>query len=268
MTAEHCAEKRLLNDKDIDVWLVFYGAFDDPALLSRMGELLSQEERAQQARFFFADDRKRYLATRAMVRWVLSRYADVEPADWAFSANAYGRPQLANGHPSAAGLSFNISHTGGLIALAVGRTRELGVDVENCVARAVAPGVADHFFSAAEAAELAGVAPARRQDRFFEYWTFKESYIKARGMGLSLPLDGFSFRFPSDDAVRLAIEAGLGDAASRWSFWQYRPSPDYLLALCAEKRDATQVSLFELVPTVGYRAFDTALLKTSEPGRR
>jgi len=257
--------KLLLDKENIDIWLAFYGEMAE-APLTNMHELLTEPERRQQTRFYFADDRKRYLVTRALVRTVLSRYAAVAPSDWTFSPNAYGRPAIANHCQDAAGLSFNISHTRGLIALAVGRHRELGVDVENLVARDVSIDIADHFFSPVEVAELAGVPRERSQDRFFEYWTFKESYIKARGMGLSLPLDKFSFLFPHERAVRIAIDAELGDDEARWSFWQYRPSAEYLLALCAErlKEKATVVTMRKVIPTVGDEAFETALLKTSE----
>lgn len=224
---------------DIDIWLIYYNEMIDDCDLPRLRSLLSDEEAARESRFHFADDRKRYLVTRAMVRMLLSRYAPVAPMDWAFETNAYGRPVIASAIRRAEhetrDLFFNVSHTRGLIAIAVTRGRELGVDVENIATRTVSLDVARHFFSATEVEELARVAPGRQQDRFFEYWTFKESYIKARGMGLSLPLNGFSFEFPRRDAVRIRIDPTLDDSDERWTFWQYRPSGDYLMALCAER---------------------------------
>jgi 4'-phosphopantetheinyl transferase len=252
--------------QNIDVWLAFYPDIADPGLLAHLRGLLSEAERRQETRFHFADDRKRYLVTRAMVRTVLSRYAPIAPADWEFATNPYGRPEIANRDNQVLGLCFNISHTRGLIALGVTRHRALGVDVENLLTRPVSIGIADRFFSPTEVAELASVPHERRQDRFFEYWTFKESYIKARGMGLSLPLDRFSFHFPHEGAVRLAIDPELGDDASRWSFWQFRPTPEYLLALCAERLDgaAPLLTVRKLIPTVADQALDAALLKTSD----
>lgn len=240
------------NRQDIDVWLTYYDEIVDDRQLARLRLLLSDEEVAQERRFYFADDRKRYLVTRAMLRMLLSRYAPIAPEHWAFTKNAYGRPVIADAivdaEAQARGLCFNLSHTRGLIALAVTRGRELGVDVENVAARAVSLDVAEHFFSASEVAELACVPPERRQDRFFEYWTFKESYIKARGMGLSLPLDRFSFRFPDHNAVSISIDPDLEDQADRWSFWQYRPTPDYLMAICAERG-------VDAAPTISMRKF-------------
>lgn len=236
----------------IDLWLTYYDEASSPALQERMRLLLSDAERAQQARFHFADDRLRYLVTRAMVRTVLSRYAAVAPAAWTFATNAYGRPELAARH-AGYGLHFNISHTRGLIALAISANRDLGVDVEHLTARAGAAGIASQFFSPHEVAALGALPEAHRQERFFEYWTFKESYIKARGMGLSLPLDRFSFELSDPQAVRIAFDDGFGDSdPQRWCFWQARPTPDYLLALCARRSQAMApaVTVRKVLPLV------------------
>jgi 4'-phosphopantetheinyl transferase len=252
----------------IDIWLAFYDDIEDLHQLSAMRALLSAKERAQESKFYFPDDRKRYLVTRALVRTVLSRYADVAPAVWTFSANQYGRPAIAASHRQACGLGFNVSHTRGLIALGVTRECTLGIDVENLIARQGAPHVADRFFSPIEVEMLARVPAHLRHDRFFEYWTFKEAYIKARGMGLSLPLDRFSFHFPGEREVNLSIEPELGDDPHRWTFWQYRPTPDYLLALCAERLHgvAPAITIRKIVPTErDYILLDTPLLKTSAP---
>lgn len=239
---------------DIDIWLTDYNEIVDHRQFARLRTLLSEDEVARERRFYFDEDRKRYVVTRAMVRMVLSRYAQTAPDGWRFSKNAYGRPAIADAildtDTRARGLSFNLSHTRGLIALAVTRGRELGVDVENIATRAVSLDVAEHFFSRTEVKDLACVAPDRQQDRFFEYWTLKESYIKARGIGLSLPLDGFSFEFPQHNAVNISIEPELQDRADRWNFWQYRPTPDHLMAICAERHagDAPAILMRKFTP--------------------
>jgi 4'-phosphopantetheinyl transferase len=254
------------NERNIDIWLAFYHEMDDQALRSELRRLLTDEERRREVRFYFPDDQKRYLITRAMVRTILSRYLPLPAVDWRFDANEYGRPRIAN-PGDWGGLSFNISHTKGLIALAITGGRELGVDVENVADREVSIDIADRFFAPPEVEELYRVPAELQQDRFFEYWTFKESYIKARGMGLSIPLDQFNFYYPHERAVRIAIEPKLGDDANRWSFWQFRPTPKYLLALCAERRaDAPTVTVRKMVPTVTDELLEAQWLKTSDHG--
>src|SRR3989440_6927232 len=119
-----------LTPGEIHIWLTFYDEVSDERLHSAYRELLSDAEKKQEPRFYFARDRRRYLVTRALVRTVLSRYVSIHPREWIFSTNAYGRPEIVNAQVRDGSLSFNISHTHSLIVLGVTRNRALGVDVE------------------------------------------------------------------------------------------------------------------------------------------
>jgi 4'-phosphopantetheinyl transferase len=255
-----------LGADDVHLWLVDYAAIDDPALHATYRGLLTPDELAQEPKFFFARDRLRYLVTRALVRSVLSRYLPVDPRDWVFSTNAYGCPHASNAEAVSTGVSFNLSHTHSLIALAVSRGRAVGVDVENHGAREVPISVADRYFSPREVADLLAAPTTERQYRFFEYWTFKESYIKARGMGLSLPLDGFGFRYPDPARVEIEIAPELEDPPQRWHFRQFRPAPEYLLALCVERvgQRPPTLTIRHTVPLVEERALALEVLRASE----
>ena len=241
---------------DIDVWLTDYTAVTDPTVLARFELLMNSTERAQQQRFRFADDRLRYLVTRALLRTVLSTYAPVAPADWEFTLNEYGRPGISARH-GLSNLSFNISHTKGLIALAVSRRFEVGIDVENTALRPAPLEVAGQTFAPTEVADLDSMAPDLQHERFFTYWTLKESYVKARGMGLSLPLDRFSFSFPLPRRIHLGIAPELEDDAAHWRFWLGRPTPDHLLALCVGQVETSTetsppcVAVHSMVPGAG-----------------
>jgi len=140
------------------------------------------------------------------------------------------------------------------------------VDVENFSAREAPIDVADRFFAPREVEALAAVPPQRQQYRFFEYWTFKEAYIKARGMGLSLPLDKFSFHYPDDHAVELAIHPELADDPARWQFWQFRPTSEYLVAICAERVGAQSPSLIvrQAIPMLSEKTFAPEFLRVSD----
>ncbi len=123
---------------------------------------------------------------------MLSRYADVAPRDWPFRIDEHGRPELAARPAGTPDLRFNVSHTNGLVACAVTVGREVGVDVEH-TGRRLVHDVAERFFSPREVADLRACPAADQPVVFFDYWTLKESYIKARGLGLALPLRQFSF---------------------------------------------------------------------------
>jgi 4'-phosphopantetheinyl transferase len=251
---------------EIHLWLAFYDEITEERLHSAYRELLNAAEKEQELRFHFPSDRRRYLITRALVRTVLSRYVSIHPREWIFSTNAYGRPDIVNAQARDACLVFNISHTHSLIVLGVTKRRALGVDVENFRAREASIDIADRYFAPQEVAVLAAAPPQQQQYRFFEYWTFKEAYIKARGMGLSLPLEKFSFYYPDDHAVEIAIQPELADDSARWQFWQFRPTSEYLVAICAERVGAQCPTLIvrQAIPMLSEKQIDLEFLRVSE----
>jgi 4'-phosphopantetheinyl transferase len=250
--------------RPIHLWCTFYADLEDPGLLREYRSLLSEAELQQEVRFHFARDRRRYLVTRALVRTVLSRYADIAPREWTFGVNNYGRPLIANAAPAARQISFNVSHTDSLIVLAVAQGHEVGVDVENTRTRAACIDIADRFFAPAEVSALHALPKPRQQQRFFEYWTLKESYIKARSMGLSIPLDHFSFDL-LEAGIDISIHPEQGDLPARWRFWQMSLGPGYLGALCAE-RVSPEVPLLVVrntIPLISDEALPYTLLRAS-----
>jgi 4'-phosphopantetheinyl transferase len=190
--------------------------------------MLTEEERQRLDRLRFQRDRIVFLATRVLVRRVLSRYEPVAPQAWRFVADANGRPEVADGP---AWIRFNLSNTAGLVVCAVSSAAAVGVDVER-VARTAPLELIDEVFAASEAAALRALEPGAQGRRFFEVWTLKESYIKARGLGLAIPLHRFAFTLEHGHAPRITIDAELGDAAEGWQFTQLCPTPTHLVAVC------------------------------------
>ncbi len=228
-------------------WLYFArtdALADDPTALT----LLDPEERARHDRFMFAHSQREFRAAHALVRVILSKHRpDVAPRAWRFARNAHGRPSIHEDHRPD-GWSFNLSHTDGMICVLIARGRELGVDVEDAGRARATVTVADRFFSPAEVAALHALEEPSRVPRFFAYWTLKESYIKARGMGLALPLDGFSFAIePGEDdrekgwigdRVTLACEPAVDDDGARWSFARVRLSARHVGAIALARHGA------------------------------
>ena len=242
----------------VRLWLAFVDDVRDATLVARCHALMSDAERAQQRRFVFERDRHRYLVTRALVRSVLARCVARAPAELAFVANDYGKPALAGA--SHGDLAFNVSHAGNLVALAVSRGGTLGVDVEHAAQPLSYDELADHHFSREEADALRALPPERRRQRFFAYWTLKESYIKARGMGLSLPLDRFGFRLDDAGAATLWTQPDVDDAPQRWQFAQFAVG-DSLLAVCADSAAPLVVDAVRCVPLAGEAPMVLAALR-------
>lgn len=227
-----------LDATQLHLWFAFPEQEYSEELLSRYWKLASDDERQRNARFHFARDRKRHLITRAMTRVVLSRYAAIAPTDWTFGTNRFGRPQISNPDASAAGLSFNVAHSSTVIVIGITKQRALGVDTENLSIEPDQIEIADRFFAAEESSHLRALAHDKRAERFLEYWTFKEAYVKARGAGLSIPINQVRFKFATDQRVEATIDRAANEEGSDWRFWQVRPTRDDIVAICAEATGA------------------------------
>jgi len=249
----------------VHVWLAYPSEIKEPMLLQRYHRLLNPEESAQQKRFHFERHRHAYLITRALVRTTLSRYAGVAPAEWVFEKNQYGRPHISACHAGLPPIHFNLSHTDGLIVCAVVLGREIGIDVEDITRGGELVKIADRFFSPSEVAELHTVPEATQESRFFDYWTLKESYIKARGMGLSIPLGDFSFHIGDDRRIGISIAPNQQDPPERWLFRHWSLDPNFKLALTVERKDAPidVVALRKVVPQLHEAPVSANLLRTN-----
>jgi len=223
-----------LANGEVHAWYVSIDALDGDKV-ERCEVVLSADERARRDRFVFGKDRDLYQVAHALVRTTLSRYADVDPTLWRFATNRYGRPDiiLPDATPS---LRFNLSHTPGMAICAVALDREVGVDVEDLQRRKVNLSIAHHYFSSREVADLMSLPEHRQQDAFFDYWTLKESYIKARGMGLSIPLDQFSFHLATDRPIEISFAPPLNDDPSSWQFAQCHHGNRHKMALAIRRR--------------------------------
>jgi 4'-phosphopantetheinyl transferase len=203
--------------------------------------ILSHDEIRRAGSFRFERDRRLFTFARALVRRTLSRYVNVPPSSWRFGSSPLGRPFIL--FPTEARtLRFSASHTDGLVMCAVAAGRDVGADVERVLDCAPLE-IADRFFASREAEAIRASNGAEQTLSFFSYWTLKESYIKARGLGLSLPMNKFSFRLSPGASPSLHIDPGLGDQAAGWHFLSLRPTQSHCAALCIRNLEKSNVCI-------------------------
>jgi len=234
---------------EIHVWYCPCDGDDAPRHLSDAQYVLSADEQHRRDRFHRTSDGDRFALAHVLLRLTLSRHADIDPADWRFETNDFDKPEIA---PTIAAppLRFNLTHTTGLIAVAVTLARDIGIDAESTKPpRAVDPlTLAERFFSIEEIAYIHGHAGAEQKAAFFKLWTLKESYIKARGQGLSIPLDSFSM--PLDPATSRGIDCtGMPDQNHNWRFWQEWPTEDHAVALATPEPQDQTISVYRFDAT-------------------
>lgn len=157
---------------------------------------LSIEERVLHDAFYFSADRLRHLLTRFFLRRVMAAYLNQDAGRLEFSQNTYGRPALS-GHQNYIALDFNVAHNEDYIVCAVSRNGRVGVDIEN-YRKPCNLALAEDFFAHQELAQLLARNDTQRDKHFCELWTLKESFIKAVGKGMAIPLDAFYFQFDED----------------------------------------------------------------------
>jgi len=219
---------------EIRVWLMEVDA-PPPALLAEWRQCLDTDERARADRFHFERDRIIYTAAHWLLRSALAEAGGRPAAAWRFATGPHGKPRIdpALGQDT---LSFNLSHTKGLVACAITLETELGIDVELMDPRRSELDIAEHYFSAAEVELLRAMPAARKTHTFFRLWTLKEALIKTTGEGLERALDSFSFAF---DPVTVVFHPHDANETSHWTFWELEPSAHHAMAL-AIRQDAPQ----------------------------
>ena len=188
--------------------------------------LLSLKETARANSFKFAKDRRVYILARGLLRILSGRYLNKIPKNIKFDYGEYGKPNYNFQTP----IKFNISHSGNIIVMAFARNCEIGVDIEKIKDDFDVIDIAQHFFSPDEIQTLEALPEKERVHGFYRCWTRKESFIKAKGSGLSFPLTSFSVSLDADRAELLRTD---WDAAEKeeWRLFSFEPAYGYLGAL-------------------------------------
>lgn len=207
-----------LGPGDVAVGLADPATVDHPDHLT----LLSADEQARHARYHFERDRQLYRVAHAMLRVMLGQHLGWPPSALGFEEGEHGRPRLS----TPAELDFNLSHTRGLVAVALAPGAEVGIDVEEVRASRVTANLKQTVFAPEELESLAPMARDQEVTAFFKLWTLKEAYLKVRGFGMGvLPLDAFAF-----DVERACLVRAPDDPA-RWTFETARPTDEHHLAV-------------------------------------
>ncbi len=222
-------------------------------LFERYKTLLSSDEVKKTKRYKFEEDRHSALTTRAFVRDLLSHYAHVAPQDWRFEKGDKDKPEIINA-PLA--LRFNLSHTKDLIICAVMLEDDIGCDVENTTRNNDVLKIADRYFSASETKALFSLPLAQQRSRFFDYWTLKEAYIKAWGLGLAIPLKDFSFSISNKknstlcfcehiENITISFAQHRKDTPEVWRHWLLYPNDKHRIALSVRANKNNQKSEYK-----------------------
>jgi 4'-phosphopantetheinyl transferase len=202
-----------------------------PEELARLATTLSEQELDRSRGFRFERDRARFIAGRGQLRMLLGGYLDARASEIALVEGPNGKPRLAGG---TALLRFNLAHSDDVVVFAVAWNREVGVDVERIRFDFLVDQVARQHFSPRERRDLVSLPEGERLRAAFDCWTRKEAYLKASGVGLTVPLDGFDVTVRPGEPVRLFRHDAESAENGHWSLHAFDAGPGYAAAVAVE----------------------------------
>jgi 4'-phosphopantetheinyl transferase len=234
-------ETLLLGTDDVHVWRASLNS--SAVSIEKSSQILSTDEMARADRFYFDLDRNHFIVARAWLRIIIGSYLKVDPAELKFDYSIYGKPALAKPFIETTGLDFNLAHSGELALYGITLRRKIGVDLEQIRPDFVFDGIARRCFTTDERAQISSLSNAARPRAFFEYWTRKEAFVKAKGVGVSFALNQFEVTVRSNEAALLLTQWDPAEV-DRWSLHAVDVHPDYAAALVLEGSDL-QLSRWE-----------------------
>ncbi|MBW4433528.1 MAG: 4'-phosphopantetheinyl transferase superfamily protein [Pelatocladus maniniholoensis HA4357-MV3] len=205
---------------DVHVWRI---SLERPkSEMQALQTTLSSDEIARAQRFYFEQHRQRFIAGRGILRTILGRYLDVEPQAVQFTYEVRGKPLLADSFADG-GLSFNLSHSEDLALCGVSRNRKIGIDVEHMRSVSDVEALAERFFAPREYEVVRSLPLNQQQQVFFRYWTCKEAYLKAIGVGI-VQLEKVEISLTLEQPAKLITD-------QEWSLIELAPGKNYLGAV-------------------------------------
>jgi 4'-phosphopantetheinyl transferase len=218
----------ILREEEAHIWLAdlkFNECFQTSFL-----ELLSPDEKIRAHKFRFAKDRRNFIIARGILRSLIGKYLEINPAEISFQYSEFGKPGIADNHS----MQFNISHSQDIALFAFVKKINVGVDVEFVNPDIEVKDIAKKYFSPNEVLNLFALPEKQHTLGFFNCWTRKEAFIKAVGEGLSFPLDQFEVSLEPDKPAKLLATDWEPNAVSEWSIYSMSPGANFVGCVAIE----------------------------------
>ena len=220
---------RILEEKQVHLWKIDMESLKKD--VKSYCSLLNEKELIRTKTYRFQKDHDTFVVTRSVLRLLLGRYLTSDPRKLDFKYGKNGKPFLEGKH---APIEFNVSHSGSLAIIGVVKGYPLGVDVEYMKPDLNFLELAQDFFSLGEIQKLKSLPENQLQVAFYRCWTRKESFIKAKGIGLGYPLDAFSVSLESDHKAELEDTSMDPIEKERWNMFSFIPKENYRAAIAVD----------------------------------
>lgn len=227
---------------EIQVWYATPQILTDNATQQKLLSWLSTSELNTLRAFRFEHDRLTYLVAHGLLRATLARHTGINPANVEFQTNPFNKPYIA-APLEALGLHFNLSHTSGIVALALTKLGQVGIDVESTHPAKNVSDIAKEILTSNEYINLMQHNSADRFSRLLKYWTLKEAFVKATGIGLTYGLQTFEFDLDAQPAPLIRFLSPTDTHASDWKFQQITLPSGHILAIASHLPAQPNISI-------------------------
>ena len=189
--------------------------------------LLSDNEKEKASKFCFKKDQNQFIISRGALRILSAAYLDMNAKEIEFKYGEYGKPEFDFNSD----LKFNVSHSGNLGTIGFVKNFDIGIDVEKIKNDFDVLEIVSNYFSELEIETLKKLPKEMHTEYFYRCWTRKESFIKAKSLGLTFPLDSFSVCINSDKKTEL-LETKWDDTEKhKWKLFTFSPQLNYIGAV-------------------------------------
>lgn len=236
---------KLMYPNQVHIWRASIDL--DEHQMGNMLAILANDEVERAAHFHFERDKKRFIAARGILRHILAGYLGKSPCDLKFEYSAKAKPALATTSESK-DLSFNLSHSNGFALYAVTSHRNIGIDIEHINDDVLAWEIARKFFSKTEISLLKAIDKNEMHELFFQYWTRKEAILKARGDGISFPMEKVEVSSISGSNFSQITLPGDESESMHLYVQDLFPWPGYAAAIAVEGGDCDLSYLHIMYP--------------------
>lgn len=217
-----------LSEDEVHIWRAPLDL--EESFQSSFLKLLSPDEKSRAQKFRFAKDSRNFINARGILRSLIGKYLEMNPAEISFQYSKFGKPAIADNHP----LQFNVSHSQNIALFAFTKRFHVGVDIECVNPNIEIKDIATKFFSTNEVSNLLALPEDQQPLGFFNCWTRKEAFIKAIGEGLSFPLNQFEVSLEPDKPAKLLATHWDANAVSKWTLYSMTPASNFVGSVVIE----------------------------------
>lgn len=207
----------------------------DIEAFQQLEKIISTDRRKKIKKYHFEEDKKRSIMAELLLRHSLKKDFGITREQVQFTKNSFGKPMLKNFEQ----IYFNLAHSGDWVVCGVSDV-PIGIDVE--INKSIDLDIAKSFFTLDEYKDIVNQPKEKQIKYFYKLWTLKESYVKAEGKGLSIPLNSFSFCISPD-----TIQMYEGNQLSKkYCFQVFNLDNFHIVAVCSKKLSEKTISIVSI----------------------